>query len=284
MGEFVTIVYGDTIAKISLIGAELVSLQKNGREIIWQGDEKFWIGHSPVLFPVCGGFKDDVYYLSGNAYFQPKHGFARKELFSVYDKKENAVTFLLTDSERTYDGFPFHFRFFVKFVLTDELLVEYRVENLDEKTMYCTLGAHEGYALEDDFENYSIVFEEKEDLNSYNLEGNLLRYDCTNVGKNTDELVLDYRYFAVDALVFKDIKSRKVWLKHKTQGKLLEVEFTDFNHLLLWTKPNAKYICIEPWIAVPDMVDANQDITRKPNVVVIDSKRSKSFIHAIKVR
>ncbi len=284
MGEFVTIAYGDTIAKVALIGAELVSLKKNGREIIWQGDEKFWVGQSPVLFPVCGGFKDDVYYLNGRAYFQPKHGFAKKELFSLYEKKENTATFLLTDSEKTYEGFPFHFRFFVKFVLTEELLVEYRVENLDEKTMYCTLGAHEGYALEDDFENYSIVFEEKEYLNSYNLEGNLLTYDYTNVGENIEELALNYRYFAVDALVFKDIKSRKVWLKHKTQGKLLEVEFSDFNHLLLWTKPNAKYICIEPWIAVPDMVDSNQDITQKPNVVVIDSKGSKSFIHVIKVR
>jgi hypothetical protein len=102
-------------------------------------------------------------------------------------------------------------------------------------------------------------------------------------GENTNELVLDYRYFEIDALVFKDIKSRKVWLNHKTKGKLLEVEFSDYNHLLLWTKPNAKYICIEPWIAVPDMVDSNQDITQKPNVVIVNPKEYKSFIHKIKV-
>ena len=282
MGEFVTIAYGDVTAKISFVGAELVSFQKNGREIIWQGDAAFWSGRCPVLFPVCGGLKDDVYYLDGKAYVQQKHGFARKEVFSLYEKTENSATFLLTDSEKTREGFPFRFRFFVKFVLGEDLLVEYRVENLDEKTMYCTLGAHEGYALEDDFENYSIVFEEKETLRSYNLKGNLLGYDYTDVGENVDELVLDYRYFAVDALVFKDIKSRKVWLKHKTQGKILEVEFSDFNHLLLWTKPNAKYICIEPWIAVQDMVDSNQDITQKPNVVVIAPKESKGFTHRIK--
>jgi galactose mutarotase-like enzyme len=168
-------------------------------------------------------------------------------------------------------------------VLTEQLDVEYGVENIDDKTMYCTLGAHEGYALEDNFENYSIIFEKNETLNSYNLKGNLLGYDYTNVGENTNELVLDYRYFEIDALVFKDIKSRKVWLNHKTKGKLLEVEFSDYNHLLLWTKPNAKYICIEPWIAVPDMVDSNQDITQKPNVVIVNPKEYKSFIHKIKV-
>jgi galactose mutarotase-like enzyme len=63
----------------------------------------------------------------------------------------------------------------------------------------------------------------------------------------------------------------------------LEVEFSDYNHLLLWTKPNAKYICIEPWIAVPDMVDSNQNITQKPNVVIVNPKEYKSFIHTIKV-
>ena len=283
MGEFVTITYGDAIAKISLLGADLVSFQKNGREYIWEGNEKVWAGHSPVLFPVCGGLKEDTYYLNGQAYYQPKHGFARKQVFTLYEKTENSAVFLLTDNEETRKGFPFHFRFFVKFVLTEQLDVEYGVENIDDKTMYCTLGAHEGYALEDNFENYSIIFEKNETLNSYNLKGNLLGYDYTNVGENTNELVLDYRYFEIDALVFKDIKSRKVWLNHKTKGKLLEVEFSDYNHLLLWTKPNAKYICIEPWIAVPDMVDSNQDITQKPNVVIVNPKEYKSFIHTIKV-
>lgn len=283
MSELVIIKYEQTVAKISLIGAELVSLTKNGQEFIWQGDERFWVGHAPILFPVCGGFKDDIYYLNGKAYFQPKHGFARHEVFSLYEKTENSATFLLTDSTRTYQGFPFRFRFFVKFVLTDCLTVTYKVENMDPKTMYFTLGAHEGYALDDNFENYSIVFEENENLYSYHLKNNLLEYTYTNLGENTTELVLNYRQFERSALVFKDIKSRKVWLKNKTKGTLLEVDFSDYNHLLLWTKPNAKYICIEPWIAVPDMVDTDQDITQKPNVVVINSKGSKSFIHTIKI-
>ena len=40
---------------VSEHGAELQSIQKNGKEYLWQGDTRFWGRRSPVLFPiVCG--------------------------------------------------------------------------------------------------------------------------------------------------------------------------------------------------------------------------------------
>ena len=44
---------------INSFGAEIISINKDGKELIWEGNEKFWTGHSPVLFPICGGLKDD---------------------------------------------------------------------------------------------------------------------------------------------------------------------------------------------------------------------------------
>ena len=282
MGEFITLKFNNDTADIAYMGAELISYKKDGKQVIWQGDERFWLGHAPVLFPICGGLKDDIYCLDGKKYTLAKHGFSRKQPFSLVESSQNSATFVLTESEKSKESFPFNFRLYIKYTLADSLTVEYIVHNTDEKDMYFTIGAHEGYALEDKFENYSIVFEKEEDLHAQVLDGNLLNHEYISLGEGQKELKLDYKYFEIDALVFKDIKSRKVWLKHQEKGKQLQVEFDDFKHLLLWTKPNAPYICIEPWIALPDYVDAECDITKKPDVVKLSSNEQKSFIHVIK--
>ena len=282
MGEFITLNYGANSADIAYLGAELLSFKKNGKEVIWQGDANFWLGQAPVLFPICGGLKNDEYWLDGKSYTLPKHGFVRKQPFALKEKTENTATFVISENESSLSAFPFRFNLYLKYLLTDMLTIEYLVENLDDKTMYFTIGAHEGYALDDKFENYSIVFEKPEQLHAITLDGNLLTNDFVNVGENTTELKLDYKYFEIDALVFKDINSRKVWLKHKDNGKVVQVDFDGFKHLLLWTKPNAPYICIEPWIALPDYVDAPNDITKKLDVVKLAPNSTKSFIHVIR--
>ena len=62
------------------LGGELISLVKkeNGQEYIWSGDEKYWTGRSPLLFPLVGGVKNNVYTHQGKTYEMAKHGFARR--------------------------------------------------------------------------------------------------------------------------------------------------------------------------------------------------------------
>ena len=43
---------GEVTASIDTLGAELVSLKKNGSEFMWRGTP--WPKHAPVLFPICG--------------------------------------------------------------------------------------------------------------------------------------------------------------------------------------------------------------------------------------
>ncbi len=282
MAKQIKITNGNLSALVNYRGAELISFCDGDREIIWQGDEKFWASHAPILFPVCGGLKEDCYYLDGVKYFMPKHGYVRKVDFSLVECNENSVTFLLSDDQKSKEIFPFEFNLFVKYTLTDKLEIEYKVENKSSNAMFFTIGAHEGYALENDFSSYSIVFAEDEDFKALKLYGNLIGDEYINLGKGK-ELKLNYDYFAVDALVFKNINSRKVILKHNKLGEIVNVVFDNsFKHLLLWTKPNAPYICIEPWVALPDRVDTNQNIIEKPDVVKVCSGESKSFIHTIK--
>ena len=94
------------------LGGELISLVKkeNGQEYIWNGDERYWTGRSPLLFPLVGGLKNNVYTHQGKTYEMAKHGFARRREFEVKEQKEEEIWFSLTDDEKTRESFPFSFR------------------------------------------------------------------------------------------------------------------------------------------------------------------------------
>ncbi|MCQ2387832.1 MAG: hypothetical protein MJ066_05260, partial [Clostridia bacterium] len=93
MNEKIVIKNGDIVATIETLGAQLRSLKKGDKEYIWCGDPAFWKDSCPVLFPVAGGLKEDKYILDGKEYYQRKHGFAKKQEFSVFDKKESVQKF-----------------------------------------------------------------------------------------------------------------------------------------------------------------------------------------------
>lgn len=261
---------------ISTMGAEIQSIIKDGKEKIWEGNPEVWSGKSPVLFPICGGLKEDKYIYEGKEYTLPKHGFGRRSEFEIEEAEQNKVTFLLCSSEETRKNYPFDFEFRITYTLSDtQIKVEYNVKNTGENDMYFSVGSHEAYACPEGIEEYSIVFEKKETLDSSVLNGNLLEYNTVCVGKNIKELPLKYDFFAIDALVFLDVKSRKVSLMHNGE-KVVDVCFDGADYLLLWTKPTGKYICIEPWCGVPDFEDSDYDITNKRGIIkVLPGKASK---------
>ena len=66
MAQQITIANDKVRAVISTIGAELKSLTKDNEEILWEGNPDVWAGQAPVLFPMCGGLKDDKYLRAKN--------------------------------------------------------------------------------------------------------------------------------------------------------------------------------------------------------------------------
>lgn len=266
---------------ISAMGAEIQSIIKDGKELIWEGNPDVWSGRSPVLFPICGGLKDDKYIFEGKEYTLPKHGFARKSEFEVEEASDDKVTFLLKANEETKENYPFDFEFRIVYELAgDEIKVEYKVSNIGDNAMYYSVGSHEAYACPEGIEEYSVVFDEEETLKASILNGNLLEYNTNLIGENIRELPLKYEFFAIDALVFLDIKSRKVRLMHKGE-KVVDVEFDGADYLLLWTKPTGKYICIEPWCGVPDFEDSDYDITKKRGILSVNPGETDIKTHTL---
>ncbi len=265
---------------ISSRGAELQSVREaDGTERLWQGDPAFWSGRAPIMFPVCGGLKEDAYYLDGKRYEMSKHGFARLAEWTIEKTEADCAVFLLTEQR---PGFPFRYEFRAAYRLEGaSLLISYEVRNCDDRAFWFSVGSHEAWATPGGLEKYTVVFEQPERLAVSQLEGSLILREPVVMAENAAELPLKTEYFAVDALVFPELKSRSVTLKSSVSNKKIRVDYAGMDVLMLWTKPGADYICIEPWCNAPDYVDADMLIEHKPGMICLRPGEAEERTHRI---
>ena len=263
---------------ISSTGAEMHDVKgANGVDYLWNGDPAFWSSHAPILFPVAGGLKDDFYELDGVRYPLGKHGFVRTAPFTLEKATENSATFLYQEKD---EGFPFEYDFRATYTVDgNQVKVDYSVSSRDDRPFYFSVGAHEAYATPEGIEAYTVHFDETETLAHAMLDGSQNTHETQLIKENTKELALKQEYFAVDALVFRTLKSRGVTLVGG--GRKIRVDFPDHPYLLLWTKPNAPYICIEPWCNGPDFVDADPRIDHKPGFMRLEKGQTITRTHVI---
>ena len=129
-------------------GAELSSIYRKDerREMLWQGNPEFWGRKSPVLFPVVGKYKNGKTTYEGKEYQSGQHGFARDSEFTLVEKTESKLSFELLNNEETLKQYPFRFRLVCSFELNnDRIIVGWNVENIDDKTIYFSIGAHPAF-------------------------------------------------------------------------------------------------------------------------------------------
>ena len=263
-------------------GAEIRRCTVNGEERFYDGDPNYWSGISPVLFPICSGLKDNIYTLNGKEYTMAKHGFARNMDFEVEEKGNTYAVFLLKSTAETLECYPFDFEFRIRYTLNDESInVKYDIKNLSRDIMYAGVGSHEAYACPEGIEDYDIIFEKKETLKAHKFSGSLISRETDTILYESDTLPLYYKYFDIDAVILTDIKSRFVTLRNRKNGKSVSVSFPDFPYLLIWTKPGAPYVCIEPWINCPPFEDDSSDITAKVGMAAIKPDTTHSLSHTI---
>lgn len=280
--SLVTIKSEQLTVKISSLGAELQSIvDAQGTERLWQGDLAFWTGRAPILFPVAGGFREDGYEWEGKRYPMPKHGFVRKREWQVEEAKADRAVFLMQDQ---VEGFPFQYDLRAIYTLKgNQLEVAYAVSSRDEKPFYFSIGAHEAYATPEGIQDYEIIFDEEERLEVSPLDGNLILHETKLLAEKTRSLPLKYDYFAVDALVFRSLKSKGVTLRGGKAGHAIHVAYPDHPVLMFWTKPGAGYLCIEPWCNAPDFVDADARIDHKPGFMRLEKDQTITRRHTITV-
>lgn len=274
-------------------GAELCSIKsvKNNTEFIWEANPEVWGSHAPNLFPIIGSMKNDSYIYNGETYSMPKHGFVRhNEDFEVLSNSKSEVGLKLTSNNQLRAIYPFEFEFLITYELKgNELLIHHKVKNKDDKTMYFSLGGHPAFTCPlfegETYTDYFLEFENEEDSKSHllNMATGLVTKKTKSVFDSAKTINLNGHLFNEDALIFKDLKSRQVALKHQDKGEILNVKFEGFPYLGIWAKPNAPYVCIEPWIGIADSENTNQKIKDKEGIVALEANEIFSATYSITV-
>ena len=273
-------------------GAELSSLKNlnTGIEHLWQGNSEFWTGQAPNLFPVIGLLKDGEFTYEGKAYQMPKHGFVRhNENIKLKEETAHKLVFELEFSEETLKIYPFKFRFQISYTLNqNKLEVAHKLVNLDEKSLYFSLGGHPAFnapiSSNEAYEDYYLEFDQKLDLRTHLLDQNgLVSTKTEGVLDNQDKIKLHKNLFDNDALIFKNIQSKKVSLKSQNSGEILNVEYSNFKNLGIWAKPGAPYVCIEPWLGIADLADTNKDFTTKEGIEKLESNTDFTAVYTITI-
>ena len=266
----------DLSAGVLPTGAELCSLtdSKTNTEYIWQADPNIWNSHAPVLFPIIGILKNGEYYYESKRYQMPKHGIVRhnKNLKSTR-RSESSLTLELMSSQKTLKNYPFSFQFQIEFTLDGRTLhINHTVRNLDDRPRYFSLGGHPAFNVplyqDETYNDYYLQFDRKMNLSTHLLtEEGLVTNQEKNLIENDDKIKLHKNLFNNDALIFKNIPSKRVTLHSNKSGQILTVNYSDFRNLGVWAKPAAPFVCIEPWLGIADVENTSQDIKTKEGII-----------------
>ena len=253
-------------ASINTLGAELIRLEKDSKNYIWSVDETYWNKTSPILFPIVGRLKNDTYSIDNKTYELPRHGFARNFEFQIVNQTESSVVFVLESNSETFKNYPFEFELRLEYELDEnELKMKYFVENKSEATMPFSIGAHPAFAIENSFSDYSLKFNQTEEFISHELDNEQFSNSFRKINSENGQINLNYSLFEKDALVFKHLQSNKLTLLKKNEP-VFSVQFEGFPYLGIWTKPNAPFLCIEPWCGLADNVNHNGNIFEKEGI------------------
>ena len=257
---------------------------------MWDGNPSVWNGFSPILFPIVGALKDDTYFYKENEYTLPKHGFFRKnEDIDLVKQTSDSMTLKLSSNDELYAVYPFHFELLITFTLNkNTITVNHSIINCDTTEMYASIGGHPAFKCplydNESYTDYFLNFDTAETSECMLLDdNNLISAKKEPVFNTKNTINLHPNIFDNDALIFDDLKSKKVTLTSKTKGPIVSVTLDDFPFLGIWAKPNSNYVCIEPWLGITDYNNTNMQLKDKVGIIKIEGKQTYNAAYTIEI-
>jgi galactose mutarotase-like enzyme len=274
--DWVSIASACLTAQIDPHGAQLSSLRTgDGSDLLWNGDPNVWAGRAPLLFPIVGVLVGGVYRLGSKTYPLGRHGFARDKMFTLQNSTACSAAFRLHADASTYSVYPFRFELDVRYEMSGRTLsLNTAIRNLGETDMPASFGYHPAFRWPLPFgqprASHFIEFahEEPAAVRRIDAAGLLtpVRHPAPIANRRLD---LTDALFQEDVLIFDRLKSRSVSYG-STLGPRLRIDFPDASYLGVWTKPGARFICIEPWHGITDPEGFAGDLMHKPGVRVLE--------------
>ena len=275
-------------------GAELWSVKskKTGVEYLWQGQEEFWHGRAYNLFPFIGRMPQMYYTYEGKRYTTRTHGLARYFDFTLEKQTETSLVFLFTDNEETKKEDPFSFIFRVFFELNGEkLLTRYEVTNTDSREMIVAFGGHPGINIpfgEGEFEDYYLDFgapatpvRQLLDETISFMANKIVPFELVDGTK----LPLRHDLFKYDAVILQN-STGCVSIKSTKCDRYVTMHYEEYPFIGFWqvqNPPNAPYICLEPWSALPGIEKTIVELETKPHMFRVPTKGKKDISFTLEI-
>lgn len=263
--------------RVSSKGVELQSVVRDRVERMWCADPAVWGRHAPLLFPLIGRLRDGWYAREGERVEAPMHGFCRDREFAAERVSGTHARFETASDAGTRAVYPFDFRLRVDFLLEGATIVKtHTVENTGEAPMPFELGGHEAYATRllpgEHMADYFARFE-ADALEMFGMDGEgILALPKIEVPLEGGRLTKTPEQLGIDTIVLENVPGSRVTLASTANPHEVEVEFPDFPYLGIWTKAgqdDARYLCLEPWSALPDAHFSPRELAEKPGVRVL---------------
>ena len=194
--------------------------------------------------------------------------------FTLQEKGNDFITFVLQANEQTRKVYPFDFKLFVTHRLKENsVTVEWEVINESQTDpMYFSIGGHPAFNCPADKDalktDYYIVFENRTDLQYVLIDpaAELVDQETKYTLSTENGFVrISEALFAHDALIFDNGQVQKASIYYPDKTPYVTLTCTGFPSFGLWSKPNANapYVCLEPWIGRCDNKDFTGELPDK---------------------
>jgi galactose mutarotase-like enzyme len=275
---WISIRSGDLCAQIDPHGAQLSRLQDSaGRDLQWGGDPSIWAGRAPILFPIVGELANGSYRLGSQRYALSRHGFARTSAFEVAHTSASSAIFRLQANDATLARYPFRFELEILYALDGATLsITTSVRNRGDRQMPASFGYHPAFRWPLPYgqprSSHFIEFEQDEIAPVRRLDtAGLLTPERHATPVIARRLALVDSLFQNDALIFDALRSRSVTFGAAV-GPRIRLSFPDTPFLGVWSKPQADFICIEPWHGIADPQGYDGEFCAKPGIFLLEAQ------------
>lgn len=264
--------------EISSVGAEPLEIwdKKENRNVLWNGNPKYWKRHSPILFPNVGKYYKNEFRYKGVTYSEGQHGFARDRVFECVSHTNVKSVHRLVSDDATREIYPFDFELTVTHTLVDnEIHIGWEVKNTGNGPMYFTIGGHPAFALlreAKDKSDYVVEIPGKDRLIYHLIDpetGNPHHDVMYQLKLKNHQIALSDKLFEKDALIFDNGQIEEAVLKTKEGKTLVTLKAKGFPNFGIWSVPGAPFVCLEPWIGRTDDTGFDGDISEKPGITCV---------------
>lgn len=276
--------------RFDLHGGNLTSIQVNGEEMLYQPDPRAWKGQDVVIFPFVARLKDKTYTVNGKEYSMLNHGLARYHDFKLIENNGFLSVLEFDSDSETRKQYPFDFSLIVNYFSHENSLdVTYKATNKGNLDMPFGIGAHPALKIpstdkenETDISGNKIVFEKELDLDYYAMDEKYEFIDKKVHFGKAKEIQLSKKMFQKTNTLILDAQNINSVTLEKSNGQKVIYRFKTIRYLALWSHPQyGDYICIEPWMSLPDYIDGDKELCKKKSLLSLKPGEEFEFSYSL---